>query len=62
MSDLTYAIAKAMPLVLFLIAAFVAASGLLLSNNPVRELYLAAWLAVPAAALAFVAKDLEARQ
>ena len=62
MSDLTYAIAKAMPLILFVIVALLAVFGLLFHDNPVRELYLAAWLAVPATALAYVAKYLETRQ
>ena len=62
MNDLSYKIARVMPILLYAVALFVVLNGLLNTNNPARELFLASWLAVAASALAFAAKHLETRQ
>lgn len=61
MIELGYKIARWVPFALFVVVGVVLVNGLINVNNLVRELFLASWLAVAAAALAFVGKHLESR-
>ena len=61
MIDLAYRIARVVPIGVFFIIGIVLVNGLINTNNVFRELFLASWLEVAAAALAFVGKHMDSR-